>query len=141
MTIPGEQSGKTLDYIGAYAIMMDAMAAHDDLDAEDSDQIIAWEEDGGVDENWRLEWEGTIWDLKQMPVADLWVDPRFEMDDEKVDSYVDMDRSTAPPILLHPDGHPLDGQHRLRAAERRGDETILAWVPRSFGRGRLRARD
>lgn len=130
---------KTLDYIDAYAIMMDALDdGSGDLDAEESEQIIAWEEDGEVSAEWRFQWKNTVWDLERVPVADpwLWVDTRFFLDNDKVAEYVRMDARTAPPILLHPDGHPLDGQHRLLAAIRRGDKTILAWVPRTLSRGR-----
>lgn len=135
-----ESSDQTLDYVGAYAIMMDSLvgADGDDLDSDDLEQLFAWEEDGEVSDGWRSDWEGTIWDLKRIPVADIWVHPRYALDQDKLDEYMSLDGSTAPPILLHPDGHPLDGQHRLRAAELRGDETILAWVPRSFNRGRIR---
>lgn len=132
-------SDETLNAKGAYAIMMSAMAARDseELDEDDVEQLIAWEENGEVSENWISDWGNETWELRRVKVADLWVDPHWQMDDEKVAEYAAMDPADAPPILLHWDGHPLDGQHRLAAAEMRGDETILAWVPRRFGMGRI----
>ena len=58
--------------------------------------------------------------------------PRFEFDEDVASEYASMDASTSPPILLNSDGHPLDGQHRVRAAVLRGDENILAWVPSNY---------
>jgi hypothetical protein len=113
--------------------MMDALAGveeEEELEPEESLLIVEWEEDGRVGDDWTREWSGTTWELRRVPVHTLHVDRSYYIDENKIRRYVNTPGGRFPPLLLHPDGHPLDGQHRLLAAKRRGDKTIMAWVPR-----------
>lgn len=121
---------KTLDYIGAYRIMIQAANSDDDMEPEDAERMIAFEEYGEVEPSWTERYEHTIWDLKKIPLKDVWVNSEYYISDEKVDEYASLPARDAPPILIGKTGHPLDGQHRVLAAKKRGDKTILAWVPR-----------
>jgi hypothetical protein len=125
---------KTLDYVGAYGVMIRALAGvgreEGGLTPEESQLIADWKRSHKVGDYWTSEWAGTVWELRRVPVRTLHVDRSYYIDQEKIRRYVNTPSGRFPPLLLHPDGHPIDGQHRLLAAKRRGDKTIMAWVPR-----------
>lgn len=50
------------------------------------------------------------------------------VDEDIVDEYEVVDPADMPPIVLDESLWVMDGSHRLAAAQRRGDETIWAYV-------------
>lgn len=82
-------------------------------------------DDGDIEENIT---DFGFYDLKRIPVQGLHTD-YFEIRDGLVDAYAQQDAETAPPIIYDPTHNLIiDGNHRAKAAARRGDETILAYV-------------
>lgn len=87
------------------------------------------------DEDFLKELSGEIqkfpkWQLKQVPIKHL--DSGESRSEDIVQEYADMSPDTRPPIIALPSKTGFwvaDGGHRTQAAQKRGEDKILAYVP------------
>lgn len=78
-----------------------------------------------------LDWinQNKIFKLKDVSISSIpQVVKGVGLNKDNIDDYAKKDLSDAPPIVLHKDGHIIDGNHRLLAFKAQGAQTIKAYV-------------
>lgn len=110
------QVGETVPECDVYMLTKSVHSNVDDFD------------EGDIGE--RIE-EFEFYVLKDVPLSEI-EEPRYYVDEERVDEYLEMNPETAPPIVLsyYSDGSYLtiDGGHRITVALKRKQATIKAFV-------------
>ena len=73
--------------------------------------------------------QNKIFKLKDVSISSIpQVVKGVGLNKDNIDDYAKKDLSNAPPIVLHKDGHIIDGNHRLLAFKAQGAQTIKAYV-------------
>lgn len=70
---------------------------------------------------------------RDVPIDQLSTRGSTELKQSQIDQYAAKPSNTAPPVVADEGGQIIDGNRRLEAARLRGDTTVKAYVPDTFG--------